>query len=96
MVANLDRKLLKHIKLVTIYDFLKSEYESTDASFFSTLDYRFLQFYPSMVAAGVVCTALSYLHSSDAWTLKMEEITGYSKQNLDHVVELLHLTSAAS
>lgn len=51
-------------------------------------DYRFLQYPPSMVAAGSVCVARTYMKLLPVWTMRLEEVSGYTRQLINPVVEL--------
>ncbi len=56
--------------------------------FFYFLDYRFLQYSPSLVAAGAVCVARMYLRVSPIWTARLENISHYTMHSLKPVLEL--------
>lgn len=65
-------------------DRLKTEQKLT----FLFIDYRFLQYSPSMVAAGSLYVARRYISVTPTWTSRLESVSGYSKELLEPVIKL--------
>lgn len=58
----------------------------------SLLDYRFLGYPPSVVAAAAVYATRIHMSVSPSWTARLESVSHCSKQLLSPVVELLICT----